>query len=83
MEWIQKTIFIRCLDLLYLGCMILISYIGSEKFGGKNILTFGWDMVVIACLALSSIGGELRAGLKQNTWLRLKKSTKNLLINNS
>ncbi|MDR4947920.1 APC family permease [Neobacillus cucumis] len=50
--------------LLYLGCMILISYIGSEKFGGKNILPFGWDMLVIACLALCFYFWGVKSGIK-------------------
>ncbi|MDP4107383.1 MAG: amino acid:proton symporter, partial [Bacillota bacterium] len=50
--------------LLYLGCMILISYIGSEKFGGKNIIPFGWDMLVIACLALGFYFWGVKSGIQ-------------------
>jgi amino acid transporter len=48
----------------YLGGLILISYLGA--FGGKNILTFGWDFLVIAIfsffilrLALASRSNEV------------------------
>lgn len=32
--------------------MTLISYIGSSKFGGINLLHYGWDMVTVAIAAL-------------------------------
>lgn len=34
----------------YLGGLILISYLGA--FGGKNIIPFGWDFLVIALFSL-------------------------------
>lgn len=34
----------------YLGGLILISYLGA--FGGKNIIPFGWDFLVIAIFSL-------------------------------
>jgi amino acid transporter len=36
----------------YLLYMMLISYLGSDKFGGHNVLPYGWDMVVVAVSAL-------------------------------
>ncbi|TCP29258.1 amino acid/polyamine/organocation transporter (APC superfamily) [Scopulibacillus darangshiensis] len=32
--------------------MVFLSFIGSEKFGGLNIIPFGWDFLVIAISAL-------------------------------
>ncbi len=37
----------------YLLCMIVISYLGSEKFDGINVIAYGWDMLIIGCF-----GGE-------------------------
>ncbi|HZD44192.1 MAG TPA: APC family permease, partial [Methanomicrobiales archaeon] len=31
----------------YLISMAVISYLGSSKFGGRNIIPFGWDILVI------------------------------------
>lgn len=36
----------------YLPAMALLSYIGSTEFGGLGILPFGWDMVLVAAVAL-------------------------------
>lgn len=32
----------------YLLGLILISYLGSQAFGGRNVIPFGWDFLVIA-----------------------------------
>lgn len=37
---------------VYLLCMMGVSYLGSNKFGGRNIIPFGWDMLLIAGLSL-------------------------------
>ncbi|RDZ11451.1 amino acid:proton symporter [Priestia megaterium] len=55
--------------LIYLACMIFISYIGSEKFGGKNILPFGWDMLVIACVSLAFYYWGIKSG-KSNRYMK-------------
>jgi multisubunit Na+/H+ antiporter MnhB subunit len=34
----------------YLGGLVLLSYLGS--FGGKNIIPFGWDFLVIGVFSL-------------------------------
>lgn len=65
--------------LLYLGCMIFISYIGSEKFGGKNILTFGWDMVVIAFLALGFYWWGVKSGIKTEYMAEAEKINKEFI----
>jgi amino acid transporter len=36
----------------YLPTMALLSVIGSKQFGGLNILPYGWDMLVVAVVAL-------------------------------
>lgn len=36
---------------VYLPAMALLSYVGSDDFGGIGILTGGWDMVVVALVA--------------------------------
>ena len=38
--------------MVYLMAMAALSYCGSSEFGGKNILTYGSDMVVVAFVAL-------------------------------
>lgn len=37
----------------YLGGLVLISYLGA--FGGKNIIPFGWDFVVIGLFSMASM----------------------------
>lgn len=36
----------------YLFAIAFLSYIGSKEFGGKGILPFGWDMLVVAMVSL-------------------------------
>ncbi|MED1469811.1 APC family permease [Bacillus salipaludis] len=49
---------------VYLICMMAISYLGSEKFGGINVIPFGWDMVVITCMSLLFYSWALKSGFK-------------------
>jgi len=37
----------------YLPSVALLSWAGSEKFGGQNYLTWGWDLVVVAAVGLA------------------------------
>lgn len=37
----------------YLPAMAVLSYIGSDSFGGINLLPFGWDMAVVAAASLA------------------------------
>jgi len=37
----------------YLPSVALLSWAGSEKFGGNNYLTWGWDLVVVAVVGLA------------------------------
>ena len=38
--------------LLYLPVIALVSWAGSSKFGGRNYLAWGWDLVVVAALGV-------------------------------
>ncbi|MBM7643839.1 amino acid transporter [Scopulibacillus daqui] len=48
--------------IFFLIWMIFISYIGSEKFGGLNIIPFGWDFLVIGVSALIFYFWGVRSG---------------------
>lgn len=37
---------------MYLIVMALFSYIGSEKFGGINVIKYGWDFVFLVVLSI-------------------------------
>ncbi|KSU84008.1 Amino acid transporter [Fictibacillus enclensis] len=81
-----KTNFLAGLWMVvYLICMMFISYLGSEKFGGANIIPFGWDMVLIACLALVFYYWAVKSGIqteyldeaaKLNEQVRVKEMSK-------
>ncbi|KON67853.1 amino acid:proton symporter [Peribacillus butanolivorans] len=49
---------------VYLLCMMTISYLGSEKFGGLNVIPFGWDMVLITCLSLVFYSWAIKSGFQ-------------------
>jgi amino acid transporter len=38
--------------LIYLIFMIVVSYLGSDKFGGINVIHYGWDMLFISVSSL-------------------------------
>ena len=38
--------------IVYLPTIALVSWAGSAKFGGRNYLTWGWDLAVVAALGL-------------------------------
>jgi amino acid transporter len=48
----------------YLLSMMCISYLGSEKFGGINIIPYGWDMIIIACLSLGFYVWAVKSGFE-------------------
>jgi amino acid transporter len=50
--------------IIYLFCMMLVSYLGSEKFGGKNIIPYGWDMLIIASISLVFYVWGLKSGFE-------------------
>jgi len=37
----------------YLPSMAVLSLIGSKEFGGRGLLPYGWDMALVAVLALA------------------------------
>jgi amino acid transporter len=47
---------------VYMPAIALLSYIGSAKFGGKDYLPYGWDLVIVAIVALGFYGWGLRCG---------------------
>lgn len=49
---------------VYLICMMTISYLGSEKFGGLNVIPFGWDMALITCLSLVFYRWAIKSGFQ-------------------
>jgi hypothetical protein len=38
--------------MVYLPVIAALSWAGSEKFGGHNYLTWGWDLVVVGAVGL-------------------------------
>jgi amino acid transporter len=46
----------------YLVVMMCISYLGSDKFGGINVIHYGWDMLLIACVALGFYTWAVKSG---------------------
>ncbi|HBO3329443.1 TPA: APC family permease [Pseudomonas aeruginosa] len=48
----------------YLPVMAAVSYLGSEAFGGTGLLPEGWDMVVVAVLALGFYHLGVRSGYR-------------------
>ncbi|MGA9751569.1 MAG: APC family permease [Acidobacteriota bacterium] len=48
---------------VYLAAMALFSYLGSRHFGGKDVLPFGWDMVLVSATSLALYYWGIRQGL--------------------
>lgn len=48
--------------LVYLVYMAFISYIGSNKFNGINIIPYGWDFIVIIGSSLIFYGWGIKSG---------------------
>jgi amino acid transporter len=46
----------------YLPSIALLSWAGSEKFGGQNYLTWGWDLVVVAAVGLVFYAWGVQSG---------------------
>ncbi|WP_339094483.1 APC family permease [Deinococcus sp. VB142] len=46
----------------YLLVLTLVSYLGSKQFGGRGVLTYGADMVLVAVLALAFYVWGIRSG---------------------
>jgi amino acid transporter len=50
----------------YLPVMAILSLIGSKQFGGHNILPYGWDMLVVAVVALVFYYWGVNAGYRSD-----------------
>lgn len=50
---------------LYLALMAGLSWIGSTQFGGLGVIPYGWDMLVVAALALVFCLWGARSGLPE------------------
>jgi amino acid transporter len=48
--------------IVYLLCMILMSCLGSDRFGGKDIIPYGWDMITVAVISLMFYYWGVRSG---------------------
>lgn len=52
---------------VYLLSMVVISWLGSEKFGGLNIIKYGWDMLLITVLSLFFYAWALKSGIESES----------------
>ncbi|MBE7209632.1 MAG: APC family permease [Gluconacetobacter diazotrophicus] len=59
-EW-ASSIWLVC----YFVAMALVSYLGSTQFGGIGAISYGWDMLLVAVLALGFCFWGVRSGLGQ------------------
>jgi amino acid transporter len=48
--------------IFYLPAIAALSWAGSEKFGGQNYIPFGWDLLVVAIVALGFFAWGLACG---------------------
>ncbi|WP_411801556.1 APC family permease [Bacillus glycinifermentans] len=48
----------------YLLAMMLISFLGSDKFGGLNVVHYGWDMLLIAVVSLGFYTWAVKSGFR-------------------
>ncbi|MEC2222946.1 MULTISPECIES: APC family permease [Heyndrickxia] len=62
----------------YLIVMMCISYLGSEKFGGLNMIPYGWDMVLIAFVSLGFYIWAVKSGYETPDLLEAAKLNKAL-----
>lgn len=49
--------------IVYLLSMVLISYLGDDKFGGRGVIPFGWDMGLVAVVCLVVYYWGVRQGV--------------------
>jgi hypothetical protein len=50
--------------IVYLPAMAAVSLIGSEEFGGRGLLPYGWDMALVAVMALVSYYWGVHTGYR-------------------
>jgi len=48
--------------IVYLPAIALVSYAGSERFGGHGYIDYGWDLLVVAVLGLVFYAWGVRSG---------------------
>jgi len=48
----------------YLPVMAILSWMGSKKFGGHNVIPYGWDMIVVALVSLVFYHWGVRSGYR-------------------
>ncbi|MGG0188099.1 APC family permease [Bacillus rhizoplanae] len=65
--------------IVYLLCMVTISYLGSYKFGGMNIIPYGWDMLLITAIALVFYFWGVRSGSYTEYMIEAEKINGSLL----
>ena len=51
--------------LIYLPAVVALSWLGSREFGGRGLIPYGWDMVVVALVATLFCVWGTRAGLPE------------------
>lgn len=65
---------------VYLLVMMTISCLGSDKFGGYNVIHYGWDMALIAVVALLFYMWALKSGFETEFLEDAKKSMMNCVL---
>jgi hypothetical protein len=48
--------------IVYLPAVAAVSWAGSARFGGHGYLTWGWDLLVVALVALAFFVWAVRSG---------------------
>jgi amino acid transporter len=64
--------------IVYLLWMALVSYLGSDKFGGSNVLPYGPDMIVVAVTSLAFYVWGVRSGLSAKESQQLQDASEEL-----
>ena len=65
---------------VYLLVMMTISCLGSDKFGGYNVIHYGWDMALIAVVALLFYMWALKSGFETEFLEDAKKLMMNCVL---
>jgi amino acid transporter len=57
---------------VYLAAMAALSYLGDSRFGGIDVLHWGWDLAAVAVVSLAIYYWGVRQGVAFDTWLRIR-----------
>jgi amino acid transporter len=57
---------------VYLAAMAALSYLGDSRFGGIDVLPWGWDLAAVTVVSLAIYYWGVRQGVAFDTWLRLR-----------